>query len=81
MKRGTPSSHYPNGQLGVSTKMTLFGLEESFFLGHQICEDMLNPMGHFIAEEVVMMAFKDKLKVLAGEIKSLEREKKIDKII
>jgi len=44
--------------LGVSTKMTFFGIEKSVFLGYQHCEDMLNPMGPMLAEELVMDIFK-----------------------
>ena len=69
MKRTEPSEHYPIGQLGVSTKMTLLGLEESVFLGCQHCEDMLTPYGHLLAEELVMTIFRDKLKVLFETIK------------
>jgi hypothetical protein len=69
MKRGEPSEHYPIGQLGVSTKMTLLGLEENVFLGCQHCEDMLNPIGHLLAEDLVMTVFRDKLKVLFTTIK------------
>jgi hypothetical protein len=64
MERTEPSEHYPIGQLGVSTKMTLLGLEKTVFLGYQHCEDMLNPIGHLLAEELVMMTFKDQIKDL-----------------
>ena len=69
MKRTEPSEHYPIGQLGVSTKMTLLGLEENVFLGYQHCEDMLNPMGHLLAGELVMTVFSDKLKTLFEQYK------------
>jgi hypothetical protein len=69
MKRTEPSEHYPIGQLGVSTKMTLLGLEENVFLGYQHCEDMLNPFGHLLAVELVMEVFRDKLKVLFEKTK------------
>jgi hypothetical protein len=68
MKRTKPSEHYPIGQLGVSTKMTLLGLEENVFLGCQHCEDMLNPVGHLLAEDLVMTIFRDKLKVLFEQL-------------
>jgi hypothetical protein len=45
--------------IGVSTKMTFFGIEKHVFLGYQHCEDMLNPMGHILAEELIMSIFKD----------------------
>lgn len=65
MTRTNPSEHYPIGQLGVSTKMTLIGLEENFFLGYQLCEDIItNPYGCLIVEEIVMDTFKDKLMAL-----------------
>jgi hypothetical protein len=44
MKRTEPSEYYPIGQLGISAKMTLLGLEENVFLGAQQCEDMINPL-------------------------------------
>jgi hypothetical protein len=70
MKRTEPSEHCPVGQLGVSVKMTMLGLEERVFLSHQICEDMLmNPFGHLIAEELVMETFKDRLQELYEKIK------------
>jgi len=69
MKRGEPSEHYPIGQLGVSTKMTLLGIEENVFLGYQHCEDMINPIGHLLAEELVMTVFGDKLKELYKKLK------------
>ena len=58
MERTEPSEHYPIGQLGVSTIFRMLGMEEKVFLGCQLCEDMINPMGHLIAEEIVMMTFK-----------------------
>jgi hypothetical protein len=64
MTRTEPSEHYPIGQLGVLTKMALLGIEENYFLGYQLCEDMLSPYGYLIAEDIVMTIFKDKLKVL-----------------
>ena len=64
MKRTEPSEHYPIGQLGVSTKMSIFGIEKQMFLGYQLCEDMLTPNGHFIAEEIFMMTFGDDLRKL-----------------
>lgn len=45
--------------LGVSTRMTYFEIEKQVFLGYQHCEDMLNPVGHLLAEEMIMMIFKD----------------------
>ncbi len=45
--------------LGVSTKMTFFGIEKRVFLGYQHCEDMLNPMGYILAEDLIMEIFKD----------------------
>jgi hypothetical protein len=69
MKRTESSEHYPIGQLGVSTKMTLLGIEENVFLGYQHCEDMINPIGHLLAEELVMMVFGDKLKELYEKLK------------
>ena len=69
MKRTEPSEHYPIGQLGVSAKMTLLGIEENVFLGYQHCEDMLNPIGHLMAEELVMTVFGDKLKELYENLK------------
>ena len=45
--------------LGVSTKMTYLEIEKQVFLGHQHCEDMLNPLGHLLAEEMIMMIFKE----------------------
>lgn len=61
MKRLEPSEHYPIGQLGISTKMTLLGIEKNVFLGCQYCEDMLNPIGHLLAEGLVMNCFRDEL--------------------
>jgi hypothetical protein len=68
MTRTEPSEHYPIGQLGVSTKMTMLGLEENVFLGCQLCEDMFSPHGHLIAVDIVMTTFKDKLKELYKQI-------------
>jgi hypothetical protein len=59
MKRNEPSEFYPIGQSGVSTKMTFFGIEKQVFLGYQLCEDMLNPIGHLVAEDYIMGIFKD----------------------
>ena len=50
------------GQLGVSTIFRMWEMEEKVFLGCQHCEDMINPMGHLIAEEMVMMIFKKQMK-------------------
>ena len=68
MKRTAPSEYYPIGQLGISTKMTLLGLEENVFLECQHCEDMLTPIGHLLAEDLVMTVFRDKLKVLFEQL-------------
>jgi hypothetical protein len=45
--------------LGVSTRMTYFEIEKQVFLGYQHCEDMLNPVGHLLAEEMIMKIFKE----------------------
>ena len=45
--------------LGVSTKMTYLEIEKQVFLEYQYCEDMLNPLGHLLAEEMIMMIFKE----------------------
>jgi hypothetical protein len=64
MERTEPSEHYPIGQLGASTIFRMWGMEEKVFLGCQHCEDMINPMGHLIAEEMVMMIFKKQMKLI-----------------
>lgn len=64
MKRTEKSEHYPIGQLGVSTVFRMWGMEERVFLGCQLCEDMIMSMGHLIAEEMVMMIFKEQMKQL-----------------
>lgn len=64
MERTEPSEHYPIGQLGVSTIFRMFEMEEKVFLGCQLCEDMINPMGHLIAEEIVMMTFEEQMKLI-----------------
>ncbi len=45
--------------LGISTRMTYFEIEKQVFLGYQHCEDMLNPVGHLLAEEMIMKIFKE----------------------
>lgn len=45
--------------LGVSTRMTYFEIEKQVFLGYQHCEDMLNPVGHLLAEEMIMNIFRE----------------------
>ena len=52
--------------LGVSTKMTYLEIEKQVFLEYQHCEDMLNPLGHLLAEEMIMMIFKDIVKKFAN---------------
>jgi hypothetical protein len=42
----------------------MLGMEEKVFLGCQLCEDMINPMGHLIAEEIVMITFKEQMKLI-----------------
>ena len=64
MERTEPSEHYPIGQLGVSTIFRMLGMEEKVFLGCQLCEDMINPMGHLLAEEMVMMTFREQMKLI-----------------
>ena len=59
MKRTDPSEFYPIGQLGVSTRMTFFDIEKEVFLGHQHCEDMMNPLGSMVAEELIMRIFRE----------------------
>ena len=68
MTRTEPSEHYPIGQLGVTTKMTMLGLEENVFLGCQLCEDMLTPYGHLVAVDIVMETFKDGINELYKQI-------------
>ena len=67
MKRTEKSEHYPIGQLGVATIFRMYGMEERVFLGCQHCEDMINPRGHFLAEELVMMTFKEQTKTKMKE--------------
>ena len=69
MKRTEPSEHYPIGQLGVSTIFRMWEMEEKVFLGCQHCEDMMTPMGHLIAEEMVMMTFREQMKQLLNQNK------------
>ena len=64
MKRTEKSEHYPIGQLGVSTIFRMWGMEERVFLGFQHCEDMIVPNGHLIAEEMVMMTFREQMKLI-----------------
>ena len=45
--------------LGISTRMTYLEIEKQVFLEYQYCEDMLNPVGHLLAEEMIMMIFKE----------------------
>ena len=65
MKRTEKSKYYPIGQLGVSTVFRMWGMEEEVFLSCQLCEDMIMSMSkHLIAEEMVMMTFKEQMKQL-----------------
>ena len=65
MKRTEKSEHYPIGQLGVSTVFRMWGMEEEVFLSCQLCEDMIMSMSkHLIAEEMVMMTFREQMKQL-----------------
>ena len=66
MKRTEKSEHYPIGQLGVSTVFRMWGMEERVFLGFQHCEDMIanGPNGHLLAEEMVMMTFREQMKLI-----------------
>ena len=65
MKRTEKSKYYPIGQLGVSTVFRMWGMEEKVFLGFQLCEDMImSMMGQLIAEEMVMMIFREQMKQL-----------------
>ena len=65
MKRTEKSKYYPIGQLGVSTVFRMWGMEEKVFLSCQLCEDMIMSMSkHLIAEEMVMMTFKEQMKQL-----------------
>ena len=58
------TKHYPIGQLGVSTVFRMWGMEERVFLGCQLCEDMIVPNGHLLAEEMVMMTFREQMKLI-----------------
>ena len=62
--RRIPSEQSPLGILGISVKMTLYGIEKNVFLGCQQCEDMLTPIGHFVVEDLIMSIFGDDLKQL-----------------
>ena len=75
MKRTEKSEHYPIGQLGVSTIFRMYGMEEKVFLGCQLCEDMINPMGHLIAEELVMMTFRGQYVTM---IENQNKDEKLD---
>ena len=74
MKRTEPSEFYPIGQLGVSTKMTLLGIEKNVFLGCQMCEDMLNPLGPKLAESLVMEVFRDDFMKLFAQLNNNKDE-------
>lgn len=72
MTRSEPNEYYALGQLGVSTKMSLFGIEKNIFLTYQLCEDMLNPLGHLVAEDYIMGIFKDDFMKMYGHLKQNE---------
>jgi len=75
MKRTEKSEHYPIGHLGVLTIFRMYGMEEKVFLGCQLCEDMINPRGHLIAEEMVMMTFREQMKLLMEKLNQNKDEK------
>jgi hypothetical protein len=60
MMRTEPYEHYPIGKLGIPIKMTWLGLEENVFLECELCEAMLTPFGHLVAEALVMETFINK---------------------
>jgi hypothetical protein len=47
--------------LGVNSKMTYLGIEKNVFIGCQHCDVMLNPLGHILAEEMIMDIFKGEI--------------------
>ena len=63
-KRNEPTVKHPFGQLGaVATFSWEIGEERvekvKTFLTCQLCEDMLTPIGHLVAEEIVYMLYKE----------------------
>jgi hypothetical protein len=69
MMRTEPSEHYPIGKLGIPIKMTWFDLEENVFLECELCEAMLTPFGHLVAEQLIMEKFRDKFNIYTNRIK------------
>jgi hypothetical protein len=74
MKRSEPNEYYKLGQLGVSTKMSFFGIEKNVFLTLQLCEDMDSPIGHLLAEDCIMTIFEDDFMKMYGHLKQNENE-------
>jgi hypothetical protein len=73
MTRLEPTEHYPLGQLGVEVEFSWEIGEENVqkvktFLPYQLCEDMLNPLGNLIAEEIVFTLYKDIFKKMEKEL-------------
>ena len=65
MRRSSPSEHYPLGQWGLTIEITLedIGTKKLFIL-YQLCEDIICPIGHLIAQDVVYPLFKDEFDIL-----------------
>jgi hypothetical protein len=73
MTRLEPTEHYPLGQLGVEVEFSWEIGEENVqkvktFLPYQLCEDMLNPLGNLIAEEIVFTLYRDIFEKMEKEL-------------
>ena len=73
MRRLDPTEHFPHGQLGVDVMFSWEIGEENVqkvktFLPYQLCEDMLNPLGNLIAEEIVFTLYKDIFQKMQDEL-------------
>ena len=63
MKRSEPSAERPFWRLGADVEISWeIGGERvekvKTFLSCQLCEDMLTPLGHLVAEEIIFMLYR-----------------------
>jgi hypothetical protein len=73
MRRSEPSEHCPLGQLGAEVEFSWEIGEENVqkvktFLTCQLCEDMMNPLGNLVAEEIVFALYRDIFKKMEKEL-------------
>lgn len=69
MSRSEPTTTLPLGMLGIRMEFDWeYVGKKNVFIGYEMCEDMLTPIGELVAEEIVYKLFFDELQKIKGKL-------------